>query len=264
MNSEVYNYRKDSERIRLQAEACKSFDIRNIQEILESFSAKEFISIIDIGCGDGYLTASRFGNLKNVSILGIDINPEAIENAKINSPLNFKFLVKDLAKDNLDDLGTFDIAFSANALHHIKNPKNVIQNIWNKINPGGYFIIRTFDDSSKISYPTHPALKILFDDYNKVSPSDRFFSSQLNSIASILRPNPSNISYDFFTECSVNYSKTKRTKFFEDVFRFRIENSWANLTTNEIDLIHSFRRLFINNKSFFFSTTHHLIKIKKP
>lgn len=49
---------------------------------------KEFENILDIGCGQGFITKQ----LKGEQITGLDISYEAIKHAKINNPTNVDFL----------------------------------------------------------------------------------------------------------------------------------------------------------------------------
>jgi len=56
--------------------------------------------VLDIGCGNGALAADIAKNVKNVEIIGIDLNPNNIKFAKENyNYKNLEFLIGDATKD---------------------------------------------------------------------------------------------------------------------------------------------------------------------
>jgi trans-aconitate methyltransferase len=89
--------------------------------------------ILDLGCGDGALTA-KLAALGCV-VVGIDSSAEQIEAAKA---LGIDARVGD--GEHLDFSGEFDAVFSNAALHWMKRPDVVIAGVWRALKPGGRFV----------------------------------------------------------------------------------------------------------------------------
>ena len=91
------------------------------------FSGKE--SLLDIGCGNGAVSALLAGNIPDGSVVGIDSSESMIESAKQRFPvsmyLNLNFCVMDAAHRNFTD--KFDVAFSNASLHWIKDQLSVLK-----------------------------------------------------------------------------------------------------------------------------------------
>lgn len=256
MPSAEYNYLKDIERIKIQADFLYAFDLKVLHRaitLLQKENPERTIKILDIGCGDGYLTYSRFQNFSGIEVLGLDKNDECISSANYRNEENFKFLVRNVETEEIKELGTFDIVFSAHTVHHFSFPQMVLQKLWERIGSNGYLIIRTFDDSSKTFYPKSNILNKLISEYKFFSKSDRNYGNRLYGDLCCLNPKPKKIKMHFKVECSVDKSIKGRQLFFEDLFQFRIQNMTdRNLLSEkdylEIDLL---KQEFIRNKIFF-------------
>lgn len=73
--------------------------------------------VIDLGCGDGLLTAMIAGEVPRGSVLGVDASIEMIEEARKLEAGNLRFEVLDVSLLSFD--GEFDLAFSNAALHWV-------------------------------------------------------------------------------------------------------------------------------------------------
>ncbi len=104
-------------------------------DLLELLSPQSGEKILDLGCGTGHLTYKI--TTKGAKVVGIDNAPTMIEQANRCYP-DIKFLVGDGV--NIDLKETFDAVFSNAALHWIKEPREVIRNIWRVLKPGGRFV----------------------------------------------------------------------------------------------------------------------------
>lgn len=92
-------------------------------------------SILDVGCGTGDLAhdISKSG----AAVTGIDAASSMIQAAKEKYPyINFK--VQSAEKFSFDY--SFHAVFSNAAMHWIKDQKNVVQNCYNTLLPGGRFV----------------------------------------------------------------------------------------------------------------------------
>ena len=80
-------------------------------------------AVIDIGCGDGKVSALMASRVRGGSVLGIDSAPEMITLARKNYPSgaypNLSFLERDVTALDFED--RFDVAFSNATLHWVKD-----------------------------------------------------------------------------------------------------------------------------------------------
>jgi trans-aconitate 2-methyltransferase len=95
--------------------------------------------VLDIGCGDGKITAEIATYLPNGSILGIDISEEMIKFAQskilMSSFSNLKFHSVDATKLNFED--EFDIIVSFSCLHWIKDHIPILKGIKRSLKTSG-------------------------------------------------------------------------------------------------------------------------------
>lgn len=108
---------------------------------LEKFgSAFEFIdlhkpkSILDVGCGAGAFLELCKDRFDGVELLGIDPNGAALEVAQ-DRGVNVKPV--DISEIN----SKFDLITAWGVLEHVTNPKRLIQQMKERLNPGGHIIV---------------------------------------------------------------------------------------------------------------------------
>src|SRR5271154_187946 len=89
--------------------------------------------ILDLGCGDGVLTAKLAA--MGCRAIGVDASPEQVEAAK---KLGVEAQVVDGEHLNFDN--EFDAVFSNAALHWMRSPDSVIAGVWRALRPGGRFV----------------------------------------------------------------------------------------------------------------------------
>jgi 2-polyprenyl-3-methyl-5-hydroxy-6-metoxy-1,4-benzoquinol methylase len=98
--------------------------------------------VLDVGCNDGAVAKWLKNNYKDVNVWGIEINPEALEEAK--SVLEEGW-VMDL--DKLDDLKNalhdlkFDHILAGDVLEHTWNWREITGIMYQHLKPGGKMII---------------------------------------------------------------------------------------------------------------------------
>ncbi|MBI5578776.1 MAG: methyltransferase domain-containing protein [Deltaproteobacteria bacterium] len=83
--------------------------------------------VLDLGCGDGALTARIADLVPAGEVLGIDASRSMIEAAQANERANLRFLLMDINSLELAD--RFDIVFSNATLHWIKDHRRLYRNI---------------------------------------------------------------------------------------------------------------------------------------
>ena len=93
---------------------------------------------LDVGCRDATLTKHFAPRMK--SVVGVDIDARALEEAKKNLP-HGTFMQLDLLGD-WSELGdqTFDVILCSEVLEHVYHPEQVVAQIVKRLRPGGRFI----------------------------------------------------------------------------------------------------------------------------
>ena len=113
-------------------------------ELLSKLNLKGDEHLLDIGCGDGKVTAKIAEMLPNGSVVGIDNSQEMIEYASKMFPetnhANLKFQV--MSADTIQFQNKFDCVFSNATLHWVKDQNAVWKGISQCLKPGGNALIQ--------------------------------------------------------------------------------------------------------------------------
>jgi trans-aconitate 2-methyltransferase len=91
--------------------------------------------IMDLGCGDGALTAQLAELVPHGHVTGIDASAGMIEAARSHRAGNLSFELKDI--NGLDYSDEFDIVFSNATLHWIKDHDTLLANVHRSLRDGG-------------------------------------------------------------------------------------------------------------------------------
>jgi trans-aconitate 2-methyltransferase len=97
------------------------------------FTGKE--RVLDLGCGDGFLTRLIADFLPRGSVLGIDASEGMIKAAREYETENVSFQLMDI--DAVDFENEFDLIFSNAALHWINDHVRLLDNCHKALKPGG-------------------------------------------------------------------------------------------------------------------------------
>jgi len=121
----------DGEKYKKASKHQKEWGTRLIKEF--SFRGDE--KILDLGCGDGVLTAILADAVPNGYVTGIDASKGMIEEAIKLKRQNLNFLVMDI--NHLDETMAYDLIFSNAALHWVKNHAVLLQSCKSALKQGG-------------------------------------------------------------------------------------------------------------------------------
>jgi ubiquinone/menaquinone biosynthesis C-methylase UbiE len=116
---------------------------RGVVKKLKSYDVKG--TIVDIGCGPGYLLQAVAKELSENFLVGVDISREMVEKAKANfESMGYGERVefKQGSADHLPfEDGTQDFIISSLSLHHWDEPQAVFKEIYRVLKPGGQILI---------------------------------------------------------------------------------------------------------------------------
>jgi trans-aconitate methyltransferase len=101
--------------------------------VLELLAPRAGERILDLGCGDGVLTAKLAA--MGCRVIGVDASPAQVEATK---KLGVEAQVMD--GEHLSFAKEFDAVFSNAALHWMRNPDPVIAGVFGALHPGGRFV----------------------------------------------------------------------------------------------------------------------------
>ncbi|MBD5506698.1 MAG: methyltransferase domain-containing protein [Lachnospiraceae bacterium] len=115
-------YEFDGEKYKIASTPQKEWG----QSLISEISLQGNEKILDLGCGDGYLTEQLALLVPNGKVLGIDASVGMIQTAKKLCRNNLAFLHMDI--NSLCFSNEFDIIFSNAALHWVKDHDQLLKN----------------------------------------------------------------------------------------------------------------------------------------
>jgi len=114
------------------------------QELISKLALQGCESVLDIGCGDGKISAQLALAVKNGTVLGIDLSEDMISFATKQFPLekypNLSFLRMDATDIRLPR--RFDVAFSNAALHWVNDHSAVLRGLHACLKSGGRVLLQ--------------------------------------------------------------------------------------------------------------------------
>ena len=114
------------------------------RELVEKISLKGTENVLDLGCGDGKVTAEISKLVRKGSIIGIDNSAAMIKLATDRHSVaiypNLSFKEMDAGNLKFDD--RFDLIFSNAVLHWVKDQKPVIKGMFKSLKHGGRVLLQ--------------------------------------------------------------------------------------------------------------------------
>jgi 2-polyprenyl-3-methyl-5-hydroxy-6-metoxy-1,4-benzoquinol methylase len=139
----IESWRKNAEpwTAAVRNEEIQSRKLATNGAILESILSRNPKTVLDIGCGEGWL-AHRLAS-RGIAVLGTDVVPELIEKAsETGSTAHFKVIsYEEIARGGLS--GRFDAVVCNFALLGNESVANLFKAIPSLLNPKGSFIVQT-------------------------------------------------------------------------------------------------------------------------
>ncbi len=119
------------------------------------------ISVLDLGCGPGTITADIGRRVAPGRVLGIDASATVIEEARRDAGggPNVEFSVGDLYALQIDD-DTFDIVHAHQVLQHLPDPVAALREMKRVCKPSGLVAARDGDYGGFRWYPDEPAIDL--------------------------------------------------------------------------------------------------------
>jgi len=130
------------------------------------------MSILDVGCGPGTITADLAELVPDGHVTGVDRAPGVLERARATADArgltNVDFAVADVhALDHPDD--TFDVVHAHQVLQHVGDPVGALEEMMRVIRPGGIVAVRDADYAAMTWYPEVEGLDDWRDLYRRVA-----------------------------------------------------------------------------------------------
>src|SRR5262245_51807964 len=110
---------------------------RAFSEEIHGYSKSAGVSVLDVGCGNGYVLSHYARHGARVS--GVDITPTAVQLSQRRfelAGLEGRFDVIDGERLPYPD-GAFDVVCSMGVLHHVSDPAPLVDEIYRVLKPGG-------------------------------------------------------------------------------------------------------------------------------
>jgi trans-aconitate 2-methyltransferase len=113
-------------------------------ELIQHLNLSGDETILDVGCGDGKITAEIAARLPNGSVTGIDISEDMVRLARQSYPpetfTNLHFQQEDA--NRLPFVAKFTTVFSNATLHWLRDPRPALQGIGRSLKPGGRILLQ--------------------------------------------------------------------------------------------------------------------------
>lgn len=154
------------EQINHVAKASAAADYKAFERV--GLTEIEDANILDVGCFDGFNTYLKFAPYKNIEhVVGIDSCSEAIELAKgIDADARFSW--ENVSLEDFDAKGMlFDLIYLSHTFQHLPDKSAAAAKLYSLLAPGGCVVIKTIDDSAKLSFPDpHGVMKQVMEFYD--------------------------------------------------------------------------------------------------
>jgi len=114
------------------------------RELIEKLQLSGNERLLDIGCGDGKVTAEIANYLENGHVTGIDNSEEmlSLSSKKFQNDNYSNLNFQSMDASNISFNQEFDVVFSNAALHWVKNHEPVLKGIHVALKPSGRVLVQ--------------------------------------------------------------------------------------------------------------------------
>lgn len=108
--------------------------------------------VLDVGCGDGFLSA-RLADV-GCEVIGLDVDAGVLQRARARWPTRrVRWIRADVMTTDVLEPESFDVVVSNAALHHLPNPHEALTRLASLVRPGGRLGIVGFARNGLIDWP---------------------------------------------------------------------------------------------------------------
>jgi len=123
------------------------------------------MNVLDAGCGPGSITLGLAAAVAPGKVVGIDIHPSQVEQARAlavqRGVTNVRFEASNVYELPFSD-GSFDAAFANSVLEHLREPVRALAELRRVLRPGGIAGVRDTDLGGYLIAPETPLLQQWF------------------------------------------------------------------------------------------------------
>lgn len=130
------------------------------------------MTLLDVGCGPGTITADLATRLKGGTVIGIDLSEEVVALAReqhlASSGADLSFRTGDVYSLDFVD-ATFDVVYAHQVLQHLSRPVEAFEEMRRVLKPEGFLAVRDADYGGFTWYPSDPVLSRWMDVYHQLT-----------------------------------------------------------------------------------------------
>jgi ubiquinone/menaquinone biosynthesis C-methylase UbiE len=127
------------------------------------------MSLLDVGCGPGTITADLARRIPGGEVVGIDLPPDVIGAAQREfGAANLRFEVGDVYALHFD-AGSFDLVYAHQVLQHLGDPVAALREMLRVLRPGGLVAVRDSDYGAFVWSPPDPRLSRWMEIYHQLT-----------------------------------------------------------------------------------------------
>ena len=123
-------------------------------DLLKLVRVREGLSVVDLGCGTGELTARLADKLPGSDVLGIDSSTEMLQKAATHARPGLRFQQASIEEVR----GEWDLVFSNAALHWVPDHQALFLRLLRMVRPGGQLLVQM---PSNVGHRSHLILREL-------------------------------------------------------------------------------------------------------
>jgi ubiquinone/menaquinone biosynthesis C-methylase UbiE len=131
------------------------------------------LSLLDVGCGPGTITADLARRVPGGSVVGVDVPPDLMATAqRERGGGNLRFEVGDVYSLRFES-NSFDVVYAHQVLQHLGDPVAALREMLRVLKPGGLVAVRDSDYGAFVWSPEDPWLTTWMDIYHELTERNR-------------------------------------------------------------------------------------------